>query len=140
MTAFDGVDDTGGRGDLDSKGGKAWILHPREQVLSLKDRQEVRDPKTGKLRNREELKEIIKMHDNPTNFLNPSAFVLNGMDNVRSGISTAAIETGLATLNNSINNIKIPEGTVSIDEVKNLISLRIKTGNNVKTEVSKLRG
>lgn len=32
-SAFEGIEDTGGAGTLDNKGGKAWILHPHERVL-----------------------------------------------------------------------------------------------------------
>ena len=33
-SAFDGVEDTGGAGNVDSKGGKLWVLHPNERVLT----------------------------------------------------------------------------------------------------------
>ncbi len=33
-SAYEGTEDTGGAGNLDEKGGKAWILHPHERVLS----------------------------------------------------------------------------------------------------------
>lgn len=56
-SAYDGVDDTGGRGTVDSKGGKMWTLHPNEQVWSKDDRSEVGN------RTREEIKDIVKLHD-----------------------------------------------------------------------------
>ncbi len=63
-SAFDGVDDTGGRGNIDSKGGKHWVLHPNEQVHSLKDRQGMADPLTGKLRTRDEIRDRVNFADN----------------------------------------------------------------------------
>ena len=72
LSAYDGVDDTGGRGDVDSKGGKLWTLHPNEQVTSLKDRQAMADPITGKLRTRAEIKERVNFADNL--MMSPHAF------------------------------------------------------------------
>jgi len=137
FSAFDGVDDTGGRGDIDSKGGRLWTLHPNEQVYSKKDREALG------FRTRDEVKDIVRMydsgtlndlmkHDSSNEFLNPSAFVLNGMN-------TSGIEKKLDKLNQSISNIKIPEGTVKIDEVKQLMTLIIKKGNKTTITKSKLR-
>ena len=63
LSAFDGIDDTGTGGNVDNKGGFYMIGHPREQMWSYENRKEVADPKTGKLRNRKELIDIVKMHD-----------------------------------------------------------------------------
>ncbi|NQY43131.1 MAG: hypothetical protein HRT87_07310, partial [Legionellales bacterium] len=137
LTAFDGVDDTGGRGDLDSKGGKAWILHPNEQVLSKKDRGEVG------FRSREEMKDIVKMYDNgvltdimkydkSNDLINTNSFALNGMGN------SSQIVSKLNQLNQSIKGIDIPEGMVSIDEVRGFINLVSRKGNKKITERSKL--
>ncbi len=137
LTAFDGVDDTGGRGNLDSKGGKAWILHPNEQVWSKKDRSEVG------FRTREEMKDIVKMYDNgvltdimkydkSNDLINTNAFVLNGMDN------GSQIVSKLNQLNQSIKGIDIPEGMVNIDEVRGFINLVSRKGNKKITERSKL--
>jgi hypothetical protein len=41
--AFDGVEDTGGSGGLDSKGGSLWMLHPHERVMSRKQNELVGD-------------------------------------------------------------------------------------------------
>jgi hypothetical protein len=35
--AYDGVEDTGDAGTVDNKGGKLWVLHPNERVLSKKE-------------------------------------------------------------------------------------------------------
>jgi len=105
LSAFDGVDDTGGRGNIDSKGGRLWTLHPNEQVYSKEDRKDLG------FRSREEVKDIVRMYDSGTlndlmvhdassQFLNPSSFVLNGM-------STKKMESKMDTLNRSIQNIKI---------------------------------
>lgn len=80
LSAFDGVDDTGGRGDVDSKGGKQWTLHPKEQVHSLKDRQGMADPITGKLRTREEIGGLVNFADNM--LMSPHAFKSLEMGNV----------------------------------------------------------
>ena len=122
------MDDTGERGDLDSKGGKAWILHPNEQVWSKKDRGD------GGFRSREELKEIVRMHDNgfmldminndtSNDFINGSSFMLNGMN-------TAVLERKMDILNNSIQNIDIPEGLVKWDDVRGLFTFVSRKGNN----------
>lgn len=137
LTAFDGVDDTGGRGDLDSKGGKAWILHPNEQVWSKKDRGEVG------FRSREEMKDIVKMYDNgvltdimkydkSNDLINTNSFALNGMSN------GSEIVNKLSQLNQSIKGIDIPEGMVNIDEVRGFINLVSRKGNKKITERSKL--
>lgn len=138
FTAYDGVDDTGGRGNIDSKGGKLWTLHPNEQVWSKKDRGEVG------FRNREEIKDIIKFYDNGSmndlmkhdksnDFVNPSAFMLNGM-------STLNIESKLDDLNRTMQNIKLPEKDFSFDELKGIIKMREKVGNKSRITISKLRG
>jgi hypothetical protein len=138
FSAFDGVDDTGGRGTVDSKGGRLWTLHPNEQVYSKKDREALG------FRTREEVKDIVKMydsgtlndlmvHDTSNQFLNPSSFVLNGM-------STMGIESKLDELNASVRNLDMGSGTVSIDEVKKVIQYTYKKGNTKIVERSKLRG
>jgi len=136
LTAFDGVDDTGGRGDLDGKGGKAWILHPNEQVWSKKDRGEVG------FRSREEMKDIVKMYDNgmltdimkydkSNELINTNAFALNGMGN-------SQIVSKLDELNKSIKSIQPITGSVEIDEAKKVIQYTYKKGNRVTKEISKL--
>ena len=137
FTAFDGVDDTGSRGNLDSKGGKAWILHPNEQVYSKKDREDLG------FRSREEVKDIVKMYDNGTlselmahdisnDFISPTSFKLNALGN------NADVVNKLNQLNQSIKGIDIPEGMINIDEVRGLINLVSRKGNKKTTERSKL--
>ncbi len=136
FTAFDGVDDTGGRGNIDSKGGKAWILHPNEQVWSKADRNEVG------FRSREEVKDIVKMfdsgtlndlmlHDYSNQFMNPGSFILNGMNN-------AAIESKLDSIDKGINNIVIPENHFDYDLIRNLFIHHQVKGNKKTTTNSKL--
>jgi len=137
FTAYDGVDDTGGRGNVDKKGGKTWTLHPNEQVWSKKDRGEVG------FRNRDEIKDIVKLYDNDlmgglmkydksSEIINPLSFKLNGLG------GSKEIVNKLNTLNQSVKGINIPEGMVNIDEVRGLINLISKRGNKVTTERSKL--
>lgn len=136
LSAYDGVDDTGGRGDIDSKGGKIWTLHPNEQVWSKKDRSEVG------FRNRKEIKDIVGMYDNgmmkdlmnydqSNEVINPYAFKINGIGN-------KAIETKLDQLNRSVQNIKIPETTVKADEMRNILTITKRTGNKIEKQHSKL--
>jgi hypothetical protein len=141
FTAFDGVDDTGGRGNVDSKGGRQWTLHPHEQVHSLQDRKDMRDPHTGKLRSRNELKDIVGAYDNgfmmdvlnsgSNELMNNSAFVLNGMN-------TVGIESKLDKLNTSIKAIQPIQDTMAVDEVRKLIKHVSRKGNNKKVTYSKL--
>ena len=137
-SAFDGVDDTGGRGTLDSKGGKPWILHPHEQVYSKEDR------KSLGFRSRDEVKDIVKRydsgmlqdlmaHDVSNDFMNPGAFVLNGMD-------TTAIVKKLDSVEKAIKSIDPITGSVGIDEVKKVIYYTYRKGNNIVKEKSKLFG
>ena len=137
LTAFDGVDDTGGRGEIDSKGGKLWTLHPNEQVWSKKDRGDVG------FRNREEIKDIVNLHDSgamsdfmrfdkSNEIMNPSGFALNGLGNNK------AVVNELKGLKRSIESIKIPETTVNADELRNIMTITKKTGNKVERQHSKL--
>ena len=135
-SAYDGVDDTGDRGKVDSKGGKLWVLHPNEQVWSKKDRNDVG------FRDRNEIKDIVKMYDNgmldnlskmdnSSNFINPSAFVVNGLD-------SNIVVNKLDQLNRTLKQMEIPKGMVNIDEVRKLITLTTKKGNQITKERSKL--
>ena len=72
LSAYDGVDDTGSGGNLDSKGGFWMKGHPHEQMLSHANRKEVADPKTGKLRTRRELMDKVHIADNLA--MSPHAF------------------------------------------------------------------
>ena len=135
LTAFDGVDDTGSRGNIDSKGGKLWTLHPNEQVWSKKDRGDVG------FRNRDEIKDIVGMYDNgfmmdalnhdSADFMNKSSFVLNGM-------STGKIESKLDDINRGINGIVIPENHFDYDLIRNIFEHRVKKGNRTTIKHSKL--
>jgi len=40
-SAFEGTEDTGGKGTVDSKGGKLWVLHPNEGVVNAEGKSEV---------------------------------------------------------------------------------------------------
>ena len=54
-SAFEGVEDTGGAGGLDGKGGKLWMLHPHERVLN-RDQNETIQRYFGKITNDELVK------------------------------------------------------------------------------------
>ena len=43
LSAYEGTEDTGGRGNVDSKGGKTWTLHPHERVMTAKQNSMVGD-------------------------------------------------------------------------------------------------
>ena len=49
--AYDGVEDTGESGGLDNKGGKLWMLHPHERVMSKAQNQMVGDISNDELAN-----------------------------------------------------------------------------------------
>jgi hypothetical protein len=49
--AYDGVEDTGESGGLDNKGGKLWMLHPHERVMSRKQNEMVGDISNDELAN-----------------------------------------------------------------------------------------
>ena len=136
LSAYDGVDDTGGRGDIDSKGGKIWTLHPNEQVWSKKDRSEVG------FRNRDEIKDIVKMYDNGflTDMMryDKSNEMFNANSLILNGLGSKEMISKMNQLNQSIKNIQIPEGTVDIDQVRGLITIISKKGNKVTREISKL--
>lgn len=136
-SAFDGMDDTGGRGNVDSKGGKLMVIHPHEQIYSKKDRRDLG------FRNRDEVKNIVKSYDNGTladmmkfdkgnDILSPSAFMLNGL------MDTKLLSNKLDQVVKSINSIDIPEGMVHIDEVRKLMLLQSRKGNKITKEYSKL--
>lgn len=42
-SAYDGTEDTGDRGKVDNKGGKLWVLHPNERVLTKKQNEMIGD-------------------------------------------------------------------------------------------------
>ena len=138
-SAFEGVDDTGPAGDWDGKGGKPWILHPHEQVYSREDR------KALGFRTREEVKDIVRMydsgmltdlmaHDVSNDFMNPSAFVLNGM------MDTNRIVGKLDEVKSELKRLEPIKGMVDIDEVKKVINYTFKKGNKVVHEKSRLFG
>ena len=73
----------------------------------------------------------LMKYDVSNDFINPNSFTLNGMN-------TAALESKMDTLNNSINNINIPEGMVKFDDMRGLMNYVSRKGNNIKKETSKL--
>lgn len=120
-SAYDGVDDTGSAGNIDKKGGKLWVLHPNEQVWSKKDRKEVG------FRDREEIKDIVKMHDtgiysdlmmyDKTQGLNNvGSYMLNGMLG-----NNKQILSKLDQLNESISKIDFPDYEYDYDFMRNII-------------------
>lgn len=138
LSAFDGVDDTGGRGNVDSKGGKIWTLHPNEQVWSKKDRDAVG------FRSRDEIKDIVGMYDRglmdtlsnydkSNDLINPSSFILNGMD-------TKGLESIMDNVNDNIKKIEMPKSSLDADYVRGLLTITTRVGNKKTKEVSKLFG
>jgi len=120
-SAYDGVDDTGNAGNVDKKGGKLWVLHPNEQVWSKKDRKEVG------FRNRDEIKDIVKMHDtgiysdlmmyDKTQGLNNvGSYMINGMLG-----NNKQILSKLDQLNESISKIDFPDYEYDYDFMRNII-------------------
>ncbi len=134
-SAYDGVDDTGGRGDVDSKGGKMWTLHPNEQVWSKADRQSVG------MRTRDEIKDIVSMHDGGNLLMSPHAFKSVEMGNVIS-----PNEVSLKGLESSIENqTEALTRTIKANAVKNELGVnklgefyaKATIGNSTKTRIWK---
>lgn len=135
---YEGTDDVGkslGKPQLSGKDGHIIRVDGKEQIWSAKDRAAVG------FRDRDEIKDIVSIFDNgilnelmkydkSNEVINPSAFAMNGM--------SIKMISKLEQISENIKGIKIPEGTVSIDEVKKLITLTIKNGNTIKKERSKL--
>jgi hypothetical protein len=135
---YEGTDDVGkslGKPQLSGKDGHIIRVDGKEQIWSAKDRAAVG------FRDRDEIKDIVSIFDNgilndlmkydkSNEVINPSAFAMNGM--------SIKMISKLEQISENIKGIKIPEGTVSVDEVKKLITLTIKNGNNIKKERSKL--
>ena len=135
---YEGTDDVGkslGKPQLSGKDGHIIRVDGKEQIWSAKDRAAVG------FRDRDEIKDIVSIFDNgilndlmkydkSNEVINPSAFSMNGM--------SIKMISKLEQISENIKGIKIPEGTVSVDEVKKLITLTIKNGNNIKKERSKL--
>jgi len=135
---YEGTDDVGkslGKPQLSGKDGHIIRVDGKEQIWSAKDRAAVG------FRDRDEIKDIVSIFDNgilndlmkydkSNEVINPSAFAMNGM--------SIKMISKLEQISENIKGIKIPEGTVNIDEVKKLITLTIKNGNTIKKERSKL--
>lgn len=137
FSAFEGVDDTGGSGGMDEKGGRLWMLHPNEQVWSKKDRGEVG------FRSRDEVKDIVKMYDSGmlTDIMDsePSYDALNRSVMKINAMTDGRVIERLDQLNRSIQKIDIPEGMVHINEVKRIIELKTKKGNKRTIDQSRIR-
>ena len=80
--------------------------------------------------NRMLMNDLMK-YDLSNDFLNPTSFALNG-------INTKALENKMDVLNNSIQNIDIPQGLVKWDDVRGLFTFVSRKGNVSKKEISKL--
>ena len=80
--------------------------------------------------NRMLMNDLMK-YDLSNDFLNPTSFALNG-------INTKALENKMDVLNNSIQNIDIPQGLVKFDDVRGLFTFVSRKGNVSKKEISKL--
>jgi len=139
---YEGADDVGkslGKPQLPGRDGHIVRVDGKEQIWSDKDRKAVG------YRNRDEIKKIVSMHDSGlmqdminndhgNSFMGMGAFALNGM------MSQKEVVNHLKEVNRSINNIKIPEGTVSIDSVMEHLKYTLKIGNTKTTQISKLHG
>jgi hypothetical protein len=139
---YEGADDVGkslGKPQLPGRDGHIVRVDGKEQIWSDKDRKAVG------YRNRDEIKKIVNMHDSGlmqdiinndhgNSFMGMGTFALNGM------MSQKEVVTHLKEVNRSIQKIKIPEGTVAIDDVLNYIKYTQKVGNTKTTKISKLHG
>lgn len=136
---YEGTDDVGkslGKGQLPGKDGHIIRVDKSEQIWSGKDRSDVN------FRTRDEIKDIVKKYDSgmfedmmkfdkSQQFMNPSAFALNGFSDKRMVSELSEIKKG-------IKGIDIPKGMVDIDQVRGIITLITRKGNTVVKEKSKL--
>ncbi len=133
LTAFDGVEDTGGRGDSDSKGGKQWTLHPNERVLNKKQN----DPLLKVGISNEELSHAGQLYASGAftdtgNMFNRQSLMLNGM------MSTKKLEDKMDSLENAIKANAPIKSSMEIDNVRRILIAKTKQGNKVTREISKL--
>jgi len=133
-SAFDGVDDTGGKGDVDNKGGKTWILHPREQVWSEKNRSEVG------YKSREEIIDIVR--NSEKNGLISSDVLKESQSKTTPSrsivINNDSVVREIKGLNNSIRELNKDRDLVEVDSLRNLLKHTKKRGNRKIVTKSKL--
>ena len=132
LSAFDGVEDTGGRGDSDSKGGKQWTLHPNERVLTKKQN----DPLLKLGIGNEELSYAGQLYASGAftdtgDMFSKQSLQLNGM-------STKKLEAKMDNLEAAIKANAPIKSSMEIDETRKLLIYTSKQGNKKTVERSKL--
>jgi len=133
-SAFDGVDDTGGRGDIDKKGGKLWVLHPREQVWSEKNRSEVG------YKSREEIIDIVKNSENNSLLSND---LLQGnnikvLEQSKNDRNQRSLLKEIKAVNRSLKSMHNDKDLIDVDSLRNVLKHTKKRGNKKVVTISKL--
>lgn len=134
-SAFDGFDDSGEGGKLDSKGGFLMIGHPKEQMHSYADRKEMADPKTGKLRSRKDLKEIVNYFDKGG--LNTSDIMPNIEIGQKRYEDSNELLKRVESVENALKSLPkefgkhIPTGEAMFDEFHKALIYTSKKGDNI---------
>ena len=133
-SAFDGVDDTGGRGGIDKKGGKLWVLHPREQVWSEKNRSEVG------YKSREEIIDIVKNSENNSLLSND---LLQGnnikvLEQSKNDRDQRSLLKEIKAVNRSLKSMHNDKDLIDVDSLRNVLKHTKKRGNKKVVTISKL--
>lgn len=131
LSAFDGVEDTGSRGDVDSKGGKWWVLHPRERVVPKVDNDKLKGISNAELGDIGSLYKSGAFTDTGDMF-NRQSLQLNGM------LDTGTLENKIDELKSAIKANAPIEASMKIDETRKLLMYTRKKGNKITRERSKL--
>lgn len=128
-SAFEGVDDTGGSGGLDKKGGSLWMLHPNEQVWSKKDRESVG------FKSRQEIIDLVQSAESDLNYINKSD--LDQLRNKAASDPSNQIVKGLKNIEKAVSDKE--ENRLLLDSVRNTIIQINRTGRKVVRTHSKLK-
>lgn len=134
-SAYEGVEDTGGAGNLDNKGGKLWLLHPHEGVVNRRANEQTKglvgavnsDGYAGAVD--WAMENIFKPQFN-SSIAAPS--ILSNSNNEYAMLS--ALDNGFKSLERTIKN-KV-EYRAELDNMGNLIKKRIENGIT-KTTIKK---
>jgi len=121
-SAFEGTEDTGGAGSVDSKGGKLWVLHPNERVLSKEQNDQLKGISNDDLvRNALMFDSIMK-----PNF--DSSLALSDVSRSKQ-VGDSLTGTLISEIRNLTQTVKDkPETSYSFDGLGHLIETRIERG------------
>lgn len=128
---FEGTESTGKVSNaLDSNGGRLALLHDDERVMTKKQ-----NSKMGGISNEDAANVIQRYNMGELYEHNNSGLNAGFLDSVNLNLG---LQKQMKELNESVKAIKIPETTVTADELRNLLIIKKKVGNIVETQKSKL--